>query len=209
MTSKVIEGHKSSSNFSVNQTSLIGWSVDASPSISFSLHLSFSYFLSLSPPFALAKNNLHTTKFFRYAVSLYVTYFCVRLYSGIRLSCKAFLWYFLSGRCWRFILPFGRFYEELKEKSSLSLYLLPFTLSLSLYIPYISLSYLSLSPSIFLSPSPSLSLFSLYFSLVLTLTYVLMDNFLSLFYKYLHLLNISIHNFFIKIITYMCYKEKA
>ena len=49
---------------------------------------------------------------------------------GIRLSCQTFWWSFLSGRCLHFISPFGRFYEELKDKSSLSIYLLPVTVSL-------------------------------------------------------------------------------
>ena len=90
---------------------------------------------------------------------------------------------FLSGRCLRFISPFGRFNEELKEKSSLSLYLLPLT-SLSLYASLsaslslcLSLSsiFLSLSSSLFLSLSPSLSLSLL--SLSFSLAY-LMDVFI-------------------------------
>ena len=63
---------------------------------------------------------------------------------------------FLSGRCLHFIPPFGRFYKELKEKSSLSLYILPFTLSLSLCLS------LSLSLSIYpfhISLSLALSLY--------------------------------------------------
>ena len=66
MTSKVIEGHKSLSNFSVNQTHplLHGWSVDASPSISFSLpplSLTFSLYL---PLLLYTRNNLQTMKSF-------------------------------------------------------------------------------------------------------------------------------------------------
>ena len=126
MTSKVIEGHKSSSNFSVNQTL---------PLLDGPLML---------PPFALCKNNLHTTKIFRYAVSLHVTYFCVRLYSGIRLSCKTFWWYLTLYFAVQEIL------RGIKGKIFSHLYLRPFTLS----IPFPSyLSHLSFSLS------PSLSLF--------------------------------------------------
>ena len=84
--------------------------------------------------------------------------------------------------CLRFISPFGRFYVELKEKSSLSLYLLPFTLSL-----YISLS-LSLSLSIYISLSLlSLSLLSLSLSLSL-----LSHSLLSLSLLSLSLLSLSL-----------------
>ena len=69
---------------------------------------------------------------------------------------------------------FWRFYEELKEKYSLSLYLLTFTLSLSMCLSFtLSLSMpLPFTPSLFIYiPLPSLSSFSLLFlSLALHLT---------------------------------------
>ena len=88
----------------------------------------------------------------------------------------------MSGRCLSFILPFGRFYEELKEKSSLSLYLLPFTflslLSPSLYPSPFHFSLSLLSPSFFLSLFYlSLSLFSLSFSLAYLMdVFVIVNN---------------------------------
>ena len=53
--------------------------------------------------------------------------------------------------CLRFISPFGRFYEELRQKSSLSLI---FSLSIPLLFTSLSLSLISLS--LYLSPSLSL-----------------------------------------------------
>ena len=97
-----------------------------------------------------------------------------------------FLKTFLSVRFFRFISPFGRFYEELKEKSSLflffSIFYLSLPLSLCLYLSpslslYISLSplslfltfYLSHSLSLFLTLSFTLSLLSIPPSLYLSL----------------------------------------
>ena len=136
MTSKVFEGHKSSSNFSVNPTLplLDGHSPSCSlfPSLSLTLTL---YFFSISLFCSMQK--LLYTNFFGYV--------------------------FLSGLS--FILPFGRFYKELQKKSILSLYLLPFTsLSLSLPSPIhlslsLSLSLISLSLSFYLSLTLLLSIF--------------------------------------------------
>ena len=65
ITSKVIEGHKSSSNFSVNQTlPLLDGPLMLPPS-SRSLFPSLSLTFSLYLPLLLyAKNNVHTTKSF-------------------------------------------------------------------------------------------------------------------------------------------------
>ena len=142
MTSKVIEGHKSSSNFSVNPT------------------LPLLDCLLMLPPQNCVKIS-HSL-----SCSLFPSLSWIRLYADV----------FLSGSCLHFIPPFGRFYEELKEKSSLSLYLLPFTVSLSMPLPFTLYLYISLSPlslislslyifSPSLALSPSLSLFSLSFSL--------------------------------------------
>ena len=90
MTSKVIEGHKSSSNFSVNQTLPLLDGPLMLPPPSRTLFPSLSLTFSLYLPLLLYAKIFYTQwKVFRYAVSLYVTYFCVRLYSGIRLSCKS------------------------------------------------------------------------------------------------------------------------
>ena len=85
---------------------------------------------------------------YRYAVSLYVTHFCVRLY-----------WVRNKGFWWFFVRPLFTLYfavreilQGIKQESSLSLNLLPFTLSLCLFLslsfPFTSLSVLSLSFSL-------------------------------------------------------------
>ena len=128
MTFKVIVGHKSSSNFSVNLTlPLLGASLYK---LCVSHSLTLSLYISL---FCSVQKLIYTQRnVFRHAVSLYVTNFHVRLFGDVRPLFKLFS-------------PFGRFYEELQYKSSLSLYLLPFTLSLFMPLPFtLSLSFLSL-----------------------------------------------------------------
>ena len=72
-------------------------------------------------------------------LNIYQTNFYIR---SISIWHSLFGDIFLSGCCLHFISPLGRFYKELKKKSSLSLSILPFTLSpfhLSLSLLYLSL----------------------------------------------------------------------
>ena len=81
--------------------------------------------------------------------------FLKKRYTSSRLNFGDIFW---SGRCLRFISPFERFYEKLKDKYSLSLYLLPFTLALSIWplsLYHISLCFRHHCVSLF---SPSFSL---------------------------------------------------
>ena len=100
MTSKAIEGHKSSSNFSVSPTLLL---LDAylsklcgfhSPSCS--LFPSLSLTLSLSTPLLLyAKVIYEQRNVFRYCSNFLCHTVLCKVILGIRLSCKAFWWHFL------------------------------------------------------------------------------------------------------------------
>ena len=115
--------------FHLNKYDLKGnkseWFVDAFLSKlcgSLTLYLVLLLYL---PLFLYAIINLHTAKCFQIcSISI-----CHSLLRKVILGIRLFDDIFFSGCCLRFISPYGGFYKELKEKSSLSLYLLPFTLS--------------------------------------------------------------------------------
>ena len=83
-------------------------------------------------------------------------FFCQFFYCQVYILRFSDIW---KGRCLRFISSLWRFYEELKEKSFLSLYLFPFTLSQSMPLPFTLSLYIYSSPFSLSPLSLSLSLY--------------------------------------------------
>ena len=131
--------------------------------------------LALTQPFSYWMVTLHlvlSSPLFL-LLSLSISHFC-SMQKLIYTQQNVFRYVFLPGRCLSFIMPSVRFYEELKKKSSLSLYLLPFSLSLSLYASPIHSLYPSpFHPSLLLLLSLSLSPFLSFFSVSFSLAYLM------------------------------------